>query len=207
MTMHGALALTLATLLFAAIPGPGVTAVVAQSLGRGLRHALLWSAGLVLGDAAYLLMALYGMGFAAQQLGGAFVFLKWLGAGYLVFLGLRCLFAKTPKQSGGAEPMPRTAKSLARTFAGGFCVSVSNPKVIAFYCGFLPAFVDLHTLSGLDAACVAAIILPTVYAVIAGYAWLASRGRNMARSGRVGKIVTRGAGVAMIGAGAAVAAN
>jgi threonine/homoserine/homoserine lactone efflux protein len=205
LTAHGVLALALATLLFAAIPGPGVTAVVAQALGRGLKPALLWSAGLVLGDAAYLLLALFGMGWAAQQLGGAFIILKWLGAGYLVFLGLRHLLASEPERPGpdsGAQA-PRTA----RTFAGGFCVSVSNPKVMAFYCGFLPAFVDLHSLSGLDAACVAGIILPLVYAVIAGYAWLASRGRNLARSGRAWKYLSRGAGAAMIGAGAAVAAR
>jgi len=205
MTAHGALALIVATFIFAAIPGPGVTAVVAQALGRGLKQALLWSAGLVLGDAAYLLLALFGMGWVAQQLGGAFVILKWIGAGYLVYLGLRCLLAKAPEQ--GAAPLPVTAKSLARTFAGGFCVSVGNPKVIAFYCGFLPGFVDLQALSGLDALCVAGIILPTVYGVIAAYAWLASRGRNLARSTRVWKLATRSAGVAMIGAGAAVAAK
>ncbi|WP_459851724.1 LysE family translocator [Humidesulfovibrio idahonensis] len=205
MTVHGAFALTIATFVFAAIPGPGVTAVVAQSMGRGLKQALLWSAGLVLGDAAYLLLALFGMGWVAQQLGGAFVILKWAGAGYLVYLGLRCLLAKPPAQA--AAPQPITAKSLARTFAGGFCVSVGNPKVIAFYCGFLPGFVDLHSLSALDVVLVAAIILSTVYAVIAGYAWLASRGRNLARSTRVWKLATRSAGAAMIGAGAAVAAN
>jgi threonine/homoserine/homoserine lactone efflux protein len=206
MTMHGALALVLATFLFAAIPGPGVTAVVSQALARGLKPALLWSAGLVLGDLFYLLLAMLGMGWAAQQLGGAFVVLKWLGAGYLLYLGLRCFFAKAPTP-GAAGVSSLTGKSLARTFAGGFCVSVGNPKVIAFYCGFLPGFVDMKDLSALDMFCVAAIILPTVYAVIAGYAWLASRGRNVARSGRIWKLATRGAGAAMIGAGVAVAAN
>jgi len=213
MTVHGALALTLATFIFAAIPGPGVTAVVAQALGRGLKPALLWSAGLVLGDAAYLLLALFGMGLVARELGGAFVILKWAGAAYLVYLGVRCLTAKAPAhgaacENGGADSRAEgNQRSLARTFASGFCISVGNPKVAAFYCGFLPGFVDLHALSGLDVLCVAAIILPTVYGVIAAYAWLASRGRNMARSSSVWKYATRSAGVAMIGAGAAVAAN
>lgn len=206
MTVHGALTLALATFLFAAIPGPGVTAVVSQTLARGLKPALLWSAGLVLGDALYLLLAMLGMGWAAQQLGAAFVVLKWLGAGYLVYLGLRCFFAKAPP-AGAADAARPTARSLARTFAGGLCVSVGNPKVIAFYCGFLPGFVDLKDLSGADMLLVALIILPLVYGVIAGYAWLASRGRNVARSGRIWKLASRGAGVAMIGAGAAVAAS
>jgi len=216
MTAHGALALTLATFIFAAIPGPGVTAVVAQALGRGLKPALLWSAGLVLGDAAYLLLALFGMGLVARELGGAFVILKWAGAAYLVYLGVRCLTAKAPAPgaasengaaAGATDGAEGNQRSLARTFASGFCISVGNPKVAAFYCGFLPGFVDLHALSGLDVFCVAAIILPTVYCVIAAYAWLASRGRNMARSAKVWKYATRGAGAAMIGAGAVVAAN
>jgi len=206
MTVHGALALALAAFLFSVIPGPGVTAVVSQALGRGFKPALLWTTGIVLGDVFYLLLALFGMGWVAQQLGGAFVYLKWIGAGYLIYLGLRCLFAKAPAQSA-APAAPLTAKSLARTFAGGFCVSVGNPKVIAFYCGFLPGFVNMHTLTAWDMACVVGIILPMVYGVLAGYAWLASRGRNVARSGRLWKFATRGAGAAMIGAGAAVAAN
>ena len=126
MTAHGALALTLATFIFAAIPGPGVTAVVAQALGRGLKPALLWSAGLVLGDAAYLLLALFGMGLVARELGGAFVILKWAGAAYLVYLGVRCLTAKAPAHgaacengadSGADSRAGGNQRSLARTFA------------------------------------------------------------------------------------------
>lgn len=212
MTIHGAAALLLATFIFAAIPGPGVTAVVAQAMGRGLKHALLWSAGLVMGDAAYLMLALFGMGWVASELGGAFVIIKWIGAGYLVYLGVRFLLAKRPDPAGDDAAVPGDAPapsrfSLARVFLSGFCVSVGNPKVIAFYCGFLPGFVDMRDLSGLDIACVVSIILPTVYGVIAAYAWLAARGRNMARSGRLWKVATRGAGAAMIGAGAAVAAS
>jgi len=205
MTVHGALALALASFLFAALPGPGVTAVVSQALARGLKPALLWGGGLVLGDLTYLLMAMLGMGWVAQQLGGAFVILKWIGAGYLIFLGLRCLFAKAPGAVPAGAPPP--AKSLARPFLGGFCVSLGNPKVIAFYCGFLPGFVDLADMSALDMFVVAAIILPIVFGVLAGYAWLAARGRNVSRSARLWKFASRGAGAAMIGAGAAVASN
>ncbi len=215
MTIHGAVALALATFIFAVIPGPGVTAVVAQAMGRGLRHALLWSAGLVMGDAAYLMLALFGMGWVARELGGVFLVLKWIGAAYLVYLGVRCFLARRPDPAGDDVPAPSDASDaaasgrffLARIFLSGFCVSVGNPKVIAFYCGFLPGFVDMRALTGIDIACVVAIILPMVYGVIAAYAWLAARGRNMARSGRLWKVATRGAGAAMIGAGAAVAAS
>ena len=213
LTIEGAAGLMLATAIFAAIPGPGVTAVVSQALARGLKPALLWGAGIVLGDTAYLLLAMLGLSLVAQQLGWAFVILKWAGAAYLVFLGVRCLLAKAPagvQAQPGQAPPP--AASLARTFLGGFCVSLGNPKVIAFYCGFLPGFVDMRALSGLDMFLVAASILPTCYAVVASYAWLASRGGDLLRSGtarsaRVWKLAHRGAGVVMIGAGVAVAAE
>jgi len=206
LTLEGAAGLMLATFVFAAIPGPGVTAVVSQALARGLKPALLWGFGIVLGDLFYLLLAMLGLSLVAQQLGWAFVVLKWAGAAYLVYLGLRCLLAKAPA-SGGAAPAAPDSKSLARTFLGGFCVSLGNPKVVAFYCGFLPGFVDMRALSGLDMLLVAATILPTCYSVIALYAWLASRGRTAARSGRVWKYANRGAGAVLIGAGLAVAAD
>lgn len=220
LSLEGATGLMFATLVFAAFPGPGVAAVVSQALARGLKPALLWGAGIVLGDLFYLLLAMLGLSLVAQQLGWAFVILKWAGAAYLIYLGLRCLLAKPPVAASGADaqstpptpPTPlMTRKSLARTFLGAFCVSLSNPKVIAFYCGFLPGFVDMAALSGVDMFLVAAIILPTCYGVMALYAWLASRGGGLARSGpgvnRVWKLASRGAGAAMIGAGAAVAAN
>lgn len=210
LTLEGAAGLMLATFVFAAIPGPGVTAVVSQALARGLKPAFLWGAGIILGDLFYLLLAMLGLSFVAQQLGWAFVILKWAGAAYLIFLGLRCLLARPPVPASGEDTLstPRTGrKSLARTFLGAFCVSLGNPKVVAFYCGFLPGFVDMAALSGVDMFLVAAIILPTCYGVVALYAWLASRGRDYARSGPVWKLANRGAGAAMIGAGAAVAAN
>jgi len=206
LTFQGAAGLAAAALVFAAIPGPGVTAVVSQALARGLGPALLYGAGIVLGDLAYLLLAMLGLSLIAQQLGWAFVILKWAGAAYLVYLGARCLLAKAPVpgQEGQAQP---PARSLARTFLGGFCVSLGNPKVVAFYCGFLPGFVDLRALSGLDMLLVVATILPTCYGVVASYAWLASRGRNLAGSGLGWKLVHRGAGAVMIGAGVAVAVD
>lgn len=209
LTLEGMAGLVAATFVFAAIPGPGVAAVVSQALARGLAPALLWGAGIVLGDAAYLLLAMLGLSLVAQQLGWAFALLKWVGAAYLVFLGVRCLLARPPAVAATApsvSPVP-PARSLARTFLGGFCVSLGNPKVIAFYCGFLPGFVDMRALAGLDMFLVAASILPTCYGVVALYAWLAARGRNVAQSGRAWKLANRGAGAVMIGAGVAVAAN
>lgn len=208
MTIGACTGLALATLVFALIPGPGVVALVAQTLGRGFGRGVVFAAGLVLGDLVYLLMAMFGMGWLAGQLGGFFVLLKWLGAGYLIWLGLKCLLAKPPKALATADSAARDlSRNRLSAFGAGLCVSLGNPKVIAFYCGFLPGFIDMSRLTALDVVQVIAIILPTVFLVITGYAWLASQGRRAAQGARMWKILHRTAGSVMVGAGVAVAAE
>jgi threonine/homoserine/homoserine lactone efflux protein len=204
MTGEGALGLILASAVFAAVPGPGVTAIVGQAVARGLRPALIWTLGIVLGDVLYMTLVLLGLTWTARELGDVFVVLKWLGAGYLIFLGLRCLFARS---APAAESEISAPANPVRAFFGGLFVSLGNPKVMAFYCGFLPGFVDLQHLSVADTALVVALVLCTVLAVLAAYAWLGARGKTALSSPRAWKTLNRGAGVVMIGAGAAVAAN
>lgn len=194
--------LALATFVFAVIPGPGIMAVVAQSLGRGFGHGLRFTLGLVCGDMVYLFMAMAGMGWVASQLGGYFVILKWAGAAYLAWMGVKCLMAKPPETETNVR-----AIGGKKAFAAGLCVTFGNPKAIAFYCGFLPGFVDMAHMGPAVMAQVFAIIFPIVFMVPAGYAWLAGRGRKAACSTRLWKATSRTAGCVMIGAGVAVAAD
>jgi len=207
MTVHGACALVFATFVFAAIPGPGVTGVIAQALARGRRHALLWGLGLVAGDACYLLVAMLGLSWVAGKVGDSFVILKWLGAGYLAWLGLRYMFPPRGGETAAAAAPVRARDATGRTFLGALAVSLGNPKLVAFYCGFLPGFVDMPSLSTADMALVAALVLPTCYAVLAGYAWLAARGRSALAGGRAMAWTRRGAGAVMLGTAAAVVAE
>lgn len=204
MTFESGIALALATLVFACIPGPGISAVVAQSLARGFRAGAGFTLGLALGDVCYLLTALFGMGWVASQIGPYFAVLKWAGAAYLVYMGVKCWTARP-----NLDPQPECAATArtGRSFLAGLCVTMGNPKAIAFYCGFLPGFVDMANLTGTDVALVMGIIVPIIGTVPLVYAWLASRGRNAVRSTRLWKIMNRTAGTIMIGAGAAIAAE
>ncbi|MCK9239409.1 LysE family translocator [Desulfocurvus sp.] len=205
MNAESLLALAGATIVFALIPGPGVMAIVAQALARGFRPAVLWTAGQAAGDMVYLLTALLGLGWIAAQLGDGFVVLRYAGAAYLVWMGLRAWMAKPPASlAAGAPPAPRAG---GRFFLGGMCVSLGNPKAIAFYCGFLPAFVDMTALTPVRVGIIVAVILPIVLLVPVGYAWVAARGRRAVRSTRLWTVANRGAGTVMIGCGVAVAAE
>lgn len=203
MTPEGLLALAGATAIFALIPGPGIMAVVAQALSRGFGPAVMWTAGQTVGDMVYLLAAMLGLGAVASLMGEWFVVLRYVGAAYLVYMGVRCFMAQPPQGEGVAPPV----RGMWRSFVGGMCVSLGNPKCIAFYCGFLPAFVDLSALTVTGGATIVAVMCPIVFGVPVGYAWLAARGRRVLRSTRVWKTANRTAGTVMIGAGVAVAAE
>ncbi|MCJ2164482.1 MULTISPECIES: LysE family translocator [unclassified Pseudodesulfovibrio] len=204
MTLESGIALALATFVFACIPGPGISAVVAQSLARGFKAGASFTCGLALGDVGYLLTALFGMGWVASQIGPYFVVLKWAGAAYLVYMGVNCWLAKPSASQGDACPM---AVRPGRSFLTGLCVTMGNPKAIAFYCGFLPGFVNMRELTGSDIILVISIIVPIIATVPLVYAWLASRGRNAIRSTRLWKVMNRTAGTIMIGAGAVIASE
>ena len=202
MTVESGISLALATFGFACIPGPGISAVVAQSLARGFKAGAGFTCGLALGDVCYLLTALFGMRWIASQIGPYFVVLKWLGAAYLIFMGVQCWLARPKGQASCPAPI-----RPGRSFFTGLCVTMGNPTAIAFYCGFLPGFVNMQALTGTDILLVVGIIVPIIGTVPLGYAWLASRGRNAVRSTRLWKIMNRTAGTVMIGAGAAIAAE
>lgn len=233
MTLPTIFALAIATVLFAAIPGPGVMSLVAHSVTRGFRSAAMWSLGIVLGDLTYLLLALYGMGWVAQELGSGFVILKWCGAAYLIYLGLRCWnvsfltsaarpdTAARRQPDASAEALPPASdtpgapapsnrangKGHTSVMVAGLCVSLGNPKVIAFYCGFLPGFINMHALTTTDVILVIATIIPTVYAVLLCYAWLGNKGRAIAHSKTRLTLLNRTAGSVLIGSGIAVASK
>jgi len=202
MTVESGFALAFATLVFALIPGPGVSALVAQSLTRGIKTGVGFAAGLVSGDLVYLLTALFGMGWVASQVGPYFVVLKWAGAAYLVYMGVKAWTAKPPSEESEITP-----SHGGRSYLAGLFVSLGNPKVIAFYCGFLPGFVHMPSLSAIDIIMVVSIIIPTVFTTLVAYVLLAAKSRTLMRSTRVWKMANRTAGSIMIGAGAAIAAE
>ena len=104
MGIESLIALAGATALFALIPGPGIMAVVAQALSRGFGPAVSWAVGQTMGDMVYLLTAMLGLGWIASQLGEGFVVLRWAGAAYLVWMGIKAWTAKPPAAGRGAGP-------------------------------------------------------------------------------------------------------
>ena len=189
-------------LILAASPGPGVFATVARALASGLQPALVVVCGIVLGDIVFLLFAAFGLSMVARVLGELFFIVKICGGAYLIWLGIK-IWLKDP------EPLTDALNSQSRSqwgnFISGLVITMSNPKVILFYCGFLPTFLDLSTLTVFDLAIVVAIISAVLVCVLGTYAYLASSARKLFARRRSVRRLNRTAGGVMVAAGVTIA--
>lgn len=129
-----------ASLVLLVIPGPAVLYIVARGIDQGRSAALASVAGVHLGTIAHVLAAALGLSALLAASATAFTAVKWAGAAYLVWLGVRRLMASDGDDvsvDGGVAPA-----SLRRVFWQGVVVNVLNPKTAVFFLAFLPQFAD-----------------------------------------------------------------
>lgn len=204
MTLHSTIAFAAAMLALAASPGPGVFAAAAQALAGGFRSAVGVIAGIVIGDLIFLMLAVFGMSALASALGGLFVVVKIAGGAYLIFMGIRLWTARPGSLDLTAAAGFRNGR---RRVLGGLFITLSNPKVIVFYCGFLPTFMDLTRLTAADVAIVAGVVATVLSSVLGVYAYGAARARRLFTGERATRRFNCAAGTVLIGTGAAIASR
>lgn len=197
MTLISTLALAGAMFLLAVTPGPGVFATVARSLASGFGHAAVVVAGIVTGDLLFLLLAIYGLASFAELLGDFFLVVKIAGGLYLLWLGFR-IWTSKPQ---AVELQGVRELSWKQNFLSGLVITLGNPKVILFYLGFLPTFLDLAALDATDVVIVATVVSIVLGGVMLAYAWSAARARALFRSSRAKRIMNRSAGGVMMATG------
>jgi threonine/homoserine/homoserine lactone efflux protein len=128
-----------ACLAFLAIPGPSVFYIVTRSLVQGRRAGVTSMLGVQAGGLVHVVAAAFGVSALIASSAAAFTVVKYAGAAYLVFLGVRKLLAR----DAGEEPeVIGDRSSNARLFTHGVLVNVLNPKTALFFLAFLPQFVD-----------------------------------------------------------------
>jgi len=132
------LAFAAASIVLLLIPGPTVLLVVSYALTQGKRVAVATAAGVALGDFTAMTLSLAGLGALLLASATLFTVLKWIGAAYLVYLGIR-LWRSRPKLPalGTAPHLP--ARGI---FGHAFLVTALNPKSIAFFVAFVPQFIS-----------------------------------------------------------------
>jgi threonine/homoserine/homoserine lactone efflux protein len=189
-----------AALALLAIPGPAVLYIVVQSAEQGRRAGLASVAGIHLGTLVHVAAATAGLSALIVASAVAFSIVKYAGAAYLVYLGVRRLLERTP-----VEHVERRREPLRRAFLRGIVVNVLNPKTALFFLAFLPQFVDP------DRGAVGSQVL--VLGLLFVLLGLVSDSLYALAAGTVGGLLRRrrsalryGSGIVYIGLGAAAAA-
>jgi len=150
-------AFAIASLALLVIPGPAVLYVINRSIADGRSIALAGVAGLELGNFVHVIAATIGLSALIAASATAFGVVKWIGAGYLIFIGIRTIVRKP-------EAFSQEQKSLSRrkSFTQGIIVNTFNPKVALFFLSFLPQFIDEKSGS----AALQSLILGTLFVAI-----------------------------------------
>jgi len=188
----------LASTLILVIPGPTIILVISQSVAHGRSSAIPLTAGVLMGDFTAMICSLLGLGAVLSTSALLFTTFKWVGAFYLLFLGLKLWRTNPQKQVILDSARKKTSTSL---FKSSFIVTALNPKSIVFFVAFLPQFIY-----PLNPAVPQLILLGVTFLVLATlnaalYAIFAGQLSEYIKKERVRKWFNRCGGGALIGAG------
>jgi threonine/homoserine/homoserine lactone efflux protein len=186
----GFLAITIVLLL---APGPIVTLVISTSATRGIRAGLVTVAGTSIGNAVLIAAIALGLGWVLQHAAYLFESLRWIGAAYLVWLGVQAW-------RGAGRPQPPAPGDHVH-FRRGVLVALSNPKTLAFFSAFLPQFVDPALPAGrqLTVMCAVTVLL----AAVSDSCWAIASGLGRAwfMKPERARLLGRASGLTLIGGG------
>jgi threonine/homoserine/homoserine lactone efflux protein len=198
------LAFVLAAAVILVIPGPTLILIISQALAHGRRSVLPLVTGTMAGDLVAVTLSLAGLGAVMAASATLFSLLKWGGALYLVFLGIR-LWRTRPQPF--APPEDRQGAATSRLlFRRAFTVTALNPKSIAFFVAFLPQFVDPTASPGGQLVLLGATFLVLAFTIASGYALTAGHLRELFDGVAARKRLNRLGGGVLVGAGIMMAA-
>jgi threonine/homoserine/homoserine lactone efflux protein len=196
-----------ASLVLLVVPGPAVLYITARSVDQGRWAGMVSVFGVHLGTIVHVLAAALGVSAILMTSALAFSLVRYAGAAYLIYLGIKRILKKSELEAAGLQP-----QSHARVFWEGFVVNILNPKTALFFLAFLPQFVDpSRGAVGLQVAVLGAlfialgIVTDGVYALLAGSAarWLRAKPRVLGAQKYLtgGIFIALGVGAALSGSG------
>ena len=187
-------AFLLITVVLFLTPGPIVTLIIATGARQGTRAALLTVAGATTGNAVLVGCIAVGLGWILKNSAEIFDYLRWIGAAYLVFLGVQAW-----RHAGALTAVLAPAGHVHAW--RGFIVAMTNPKTIAFFTAFLPQFLDstLPVERQLLVMCVVSVTLGSL--LDSGWAVAAGLGRAWFMKPKHNRLLGRLSGLVLIGGG------
>lgn len=203
MTLTTLLAYSGALFVAAAIPGPGMTAIVARALGSGFRPTFFMGLGLILGDLCYLTAVILGLALVAQTFTTPFLIIKYLGALYLVYIAWKLWTTGLIAQ----DIQAKRSNSVGLSFLSGLLVTLGNPKTMLFYVALVPTLIPLEAIGPSDYAALVGVTFVVLIAVLIPYILLASQARTLLKKPNSLKALNRSAASILAGTAAYIAAR
>jgi threonine/homoserine/homoserine lactone efflux protein len=190
------LAYTTALAIAAAIPGPGMTALVARSVSSGTLTGFAMLTGLILGDLTYLSLAVFGLALLAKTFSVFFIVVKWGAVIYLCYLAWS--FWNADHQSLNRKTALKP-KDLISAGLSGYTITLGNPKTIAFYLALLPVIIELDMITVQNWAAIF-VPLTTIVLLCVGSTFIlgAMSVRHVLSTHRAQRVLHRGAATTMV---------
>lgn len=189
----------------AAIPGPGMTALVARSVNTGATSGFAMLFGLILGDLTYLTFAVFGLSMLANSFSVLFIMVKWGAVLYLCYLAYSFWNAEHQDIKGLQTP---TRKEYLSAIISGYTITLGNPKTIAFYMALLPIAINLQEISIHHwAMTLVPITVLVLFSIGAIFIFAALAVRQALSSKKAQRLLHKGAATTMLGAAASMLAR
>ena len=184
-------------------PGPAVMMVVAYGIARGWQKSLFVTLGILAGNAIFFTLSATGLGGALMASPYLFMGIKYLGAAYLVYLGLSAIFGRpSPITLSRIDGQP---ESGAKIFGKALMLQLTNPKSMLTFVAILPQFIDPLKPIGIQMLILAGCSIIPEFFILLGYGMLASKASHLATQEKYALITERIAGTLVLTAGVLIA--
>lgn len=184
-------------------PGPAALLIVAQGISNGLQRSYWAIAGIALANAVYFALSATGIAALIVASGTLFSVIKWVGVGYLFYLGISAMRSKASALTVTHDP--GSAVSGPRAFWQAVVVELSNPKALLYFVALLPQFVDPGKSLGMQMLVFGATTVALDACAYTLYAWLGSKTQRFTANARFVKASNRTSGGLLMIAGAMMA--
>ena len=185
-------------------PGPAVLLVISQGLARGVTASLWSNLGILAGNTFYFALSATSLGAVLVTSYEVFAAIRWVGAAYLIWLGIAAFRGRSVVLS--VAPAPHARLRARRMFVNGFVLQVANPKALVFFTALLPQFIDPRGPLVTQVAILALTSVAIEFGVLLAYGALAGRMTTLATRPRFATLANRLAGSMLIAAGVGTAA-
>ena len=183
-------------------PGPAVLFVLSQGIRRGAAKSVWASLGILSANAMYFVLSATSLGALIVASYDLFFLVKWIGAGYLLYVGAQCFMNKS---SVFTFPQESRTSSDARIWRDAFILQGANPKALLFFTAILPQFIEPNYSIALQVLILGASSIVVEFCILLAYGQLAGQTLSMVKNPRFEKISNRIGGGLLIGAGLGLA--